>query len=227
MRSINLVCALAITSALVGGVEARSGEQCSEFSELSMVLEQNATDGDTEVVLFAKGQDDGLKQLTAKALDGRKIAIFRGDSRGIGIREFQLESAEPPELDLVLASFPEGVYSFQGKSVEGDCLSGTASLSHELAPQSQILTPKEDEVVALGEVIVTWVPAPEAVAYIIEVKNKETENALLVDVSAPDTSFDVPATWLEADAEHQIAVDVVTETGNVTNVESAFFTAAE
>ena len=36
---------------------------CIGFLELRMTLEQNATDGDTEVVLFAKGQDDGLERL--------------------------------------------------------------------------------------------------------------------------------------------------------------------
>ncbi len=78
---------------------AQKKRSCIEFSELRMTLEQNATDGDTEVVLFAQGGDVGLDRLEITAPDGRRVAKFDGDGRGIGIREFLLESAEPPDLD--------------------------------------------------------------------------------------------------------------------------------
>ena len=75
--------------------------------------------------------------------------------------------------------------------------------------------------------MVTWAAVPEATSYIVEVKNEETEEALLVEVPAELTFFHVPASWLEPDTEHQVAVGVVTESGNLTNVESAFFTGLE
>lgn len=56
---------------------------------------------------------------------------------------------------------------------------------------------------------------------------EETENALLVEVPAPMTSFEVPASWLEPGVKHQVVVGVRTPSGNITNVESAFFTTAE
>ncbi|MBA2594531.1 MAG: hypothetical protein M3495_17660 [Pseudomonadota bacterium] len=133
---------------LLGGFTARAEDDhgngsrvCLEFTDLRMTLEQNATDGDTEVVLFAKGQDDGLKKLRIVRPDGRTVAELRGNRRTIGLREFALESAEPPELERVLRS--------------------------------------------------------------------------------------VPAGWLEPGVKQQVVVGVRTPSGNITNVESAFFTAAE
>src|SRR5688572_6758342 len=77
----------------------RARTDCLEFSELTLTLERNATDGDTEVVIFAKGQDAGLKRLIVIAPNGRTVAAFHGSQQGVGIREFVLESAEPPDLD--------------------------------------------------------------------------------------------------------------------------------
>lgn len=195
-----------------------------EFSILSVTLEQNATDGDSEIVFFAKGQDDGLKKLTVLSPDGEKVIKFKGDREGIGIREFAFESAEPPDLDKVLDSFPEGAYEFRGRTVEGDRLQGFAFLSHALAPQTEILTPTGNKPVPRDNVVVSWEAVPEAVVYIVEVKNETTENALLVEVPADFTSFDVPKVWLELDTEYQVAVGVKTITGNLTNVESTFRT---
>ncbi len=200
-----------------------------DFSELRVVLEQNATDGDSEVVLFAKGQDDGLNKLTVLSPYGEVVAKFKGDKEGVGIREFLFESAEPPGLDLVLASFPEGIYKFRGRTVEGDRLRGFAYLSHEVAPQTVIQAPANGATVSRDNVVVSWVAIPEAVVYIVEVKNEVTENALLVEVpvTADDStvlSFDVPKAWLESGTEHQVAVGVKTSTGNLTNVESTFYT---
>ncbi|MGH8489156.1 MAG: hypothetical protein ACREXS_09920, partial [Gammaproteobacteria bacterium] len=143
---------------LLGGFTARAEDGhgngsrvCLEFTDLRMTLEQNATDGDTEVVLFAKGQDDGLKKLRIVRPDGRTVAEFRANRRTVGLREFALESAEPPELERVLRSFPEGTYRFAGRTVEGDCLRGSAFLSHAIAPGTRILSPGEGETVPRDE----------------------------------------------------------------------------
>ena len=110
---------------VIGGAPALAQPApCQEFEELHMTLEQNATDGDTEVVFFAKTETDGLQKLQIGAPTGRKVASFTGDKKGIGLREFVLESAEPPDLNLVLASFPEGTYTFLGKTVGGECVEG-------------------------------------------------------------------------------------------------------
>jgi hypothetical protein len=106
-------------------------------------------------------------------------------------------------------------------------LRGSAFLSHTIAPETQILSPGENETVPRDEVVVSWAAIPEAEVYLVEVKNEDAENALLVEVPAPMTSFEVTRELARARGQHQVVVGVRTPSGNITNVESAFFTAAE
>ena len=70
-----------------------------EFDTASVHFEQNATDGDVEVVFKAKADDEGLAKLTIVAPDGRTVADFRApDPTTLGIREFELESPEPADV---------------------------------------------------------------------------------------------------------------------------------
>jgi|SRR5688572_6252799 len=198
---------------------------CLSFSELRMTLEQNATDGDTEVVLFAKGQDAGLSRLVITAPNGRRVADFKGDALGIGIREFHLESAEPPDLNVVLASFPEGNYSVAGRTVDGECITGTVFLSHEIAPATVLLTPAEEQIVPIDQVVLSWSPVEGAVQYVVELNNDTTGSEFTFQIFPPTTSLAIPAHFLQAGSEYQFAVGVKTATGNITFVETTFFTA--
>ena len=198
---------------------SNSHRTCGEFSELSIILEQNATDGDAEVVVFAKGQDDGLRSLTVTSPRGRLTAAFIGSSGGIGIREFILESAEPTDIESVLRSFPEGVYRFRGRTVNGECLKGSATLSHIFAPATVILTPGEDEVIAPENFVLTWEAVPGAASYVIGVDNEDRGTALVAEIAPTATAFTVPREWLEAGTEYTVAVAVKAEDGNSSSVE--------
>jgi len=198
---------------------------CLSFSELRMTLEQNATDGDTEVVLFAKGQDDGLNRLVIMAPDGRRVAEFKGDHGGIGIREFNLESAEPPDLDAVLASFPEGKYFVAGRTVNGECITGSVFLSHQIAPATTLFSPQEDQVVPVDQLVLGWSAVAGAERYVVELNNETTGSEFTFEVFPPTTSMAIPAQFLQRGSEYQFAVGVRTATGNITFVETTFFTA--
>lgn len=201
-----------------------SRSHCGEFSELDMRLEQNATDGDSEIVLFAKGQDEGLKNLVVLAPNRRRVvANLFGDGSGVGWREFVLESAEPPDLTAVLRSFPQGAYFFYGVTVSGECLIGTSTLSHTLAPATTLSTPAEDEIVPADRLVLGWTPVPQAVRYIVELNNEDTGAEYLLDVLPPTTRLAVPAQFLVAGSEYQFVVGVETANGNRTFVETTFF----
>jgi hypothetical protein len=204
---------------------AARADDCDEFSELGMTLERNATDGDTEVVVFAKGGDVGLGQLEVIAPNGRRAAAITGDRRGIGLREFALESAEPPDLDRVLGSFPEGDYVFRGRTVEGDCLRGSAHLSHEIAPEPIPITPEEDEIVPIDELVLSWEPIADVERYVIELNDETAGTEYTLEVLPPTTSLVIPAALLESDSEYQFAVGAKMAGGNVTFAELTFFTA--
>jgi len=216
--------ALGLAAALAQPGYAKD-ESCLAFSQLRMTLEQNATDGDTEVVLFAKGRDDGLEHLVVSAPDARRVAEFQGDRTGIGIREFNLESAEPADLDAVLTSFPEGSYSFAGKTVNGKCITGTASLSHKIAPATSLLAPSEDQVVPIEQLVLRWEPVAGVERYVVELNNEDSGGQSTFEVFPPTTSVAIPAHFLQRDSEYQFVVGVKTAEKNVTFVELNFFTA--
>ena len=194
----------------------------SNFSDLSMRLEQNATDGDSEVVLFAKGQDDGLKRLLILGPNGQRIADFVGNKRGIGIREFNLESAEPRDLSAVLASFPEGNYSFLGRSVIGECLKGSTFLSHQVAPATVLLLPRQDQIVSIDQLVLNWQAVANAERYVVELNNENTGSRFTFEILPPTTSLAIPAHMLKSGSLYQYVVGVKTDQGNLTSVELSF-----
>lgn len=214
-------------TALVGQPASSNPKTCGEFSELHMTLEQNATDGDTEVVLFAKGQDEGLRRLTITGPDGRHIGTLRGAGkrRSIGLREFNLESAEPPDLAAVLRSFPEGVYRFFGRTVSGACLQGDVPLSHRIATATMLLAPLEDQVVTVGQVVLSWAAIADAERYVVELNNETNGAEMTIHVFPPTTTLAIGAPLLQRGSEYQFAVGVRTADGNITFVERTFFTA--
>ena len=228
----NCILRSALTAVAAGAVLAwqpamGNPRACDEFSELRMTLERNQTDGDTEVVLFAKGNDEGLRRLKITGPDGRHIGTLRspGKRRSIGLREFNLESAEPPDLGAVLRSFPEGVYRFDGRTVSGGCLQGQAALSHRIAPATTLLAPTEDQVIGVTQLVLVWAEVPGAERYIVELNNETTGAEMRIDVFPPMTALPIGAALLQRGSEYQFAVGVRTTSGNVTFVETTFFTA--
>lgn len=106
MLAVFLGLAALASSAGLGVVPA--GPEPEPFSKLRILLEQNATDGDAEVVLFAKGQDEGLAELSAFAPSRKRILHVKAqEGSKLGLREFHLETAEP-KLKDVSAAFPRG-----------------------------------------------------------------------------------------------------------------------
>jgi hypothetical protein len=224
MKRLILASAL-VAGAALSATTASAKKTCEEFAELSIALEQNATDGDAEVVLFAQGNDEGLSDLSIKAPDGRKVVRVKGNRRGVGLREFLLESAEPPDLPRVLASFPEGEYEVEGRTVSGGCLEGSVSLSHELAPATTLLAPEEDAEVPAGALTLEWAAVPEAERYVVELQNENLGNEFAFEVLPGTTSLTIPAELMVPGSEYQFGVAVETAVGNVTAVELSFTTA--
>jgi hypothetical protein len=125
----------------------------------------------------------------------------------------------------VLGSFPEGEYSFTGKTVTGDCLKGTASLSHEIAPPTELVTPEEEEVVQINQLVLSWKAVEDAERYVVELNNENTGSEMTFEVFPSTTSVAIPAHFVQPGSEYQFAVGTKTANGNVTFVELTFFTA--
>lgn len=198
---------------------------CEEFEVLSIHVEVNATDEDGEAILVAKTVEEGLRTLKVVAPNGKTIAWFDASKRTIGTRELILESPEPSDFNQVLKSFPEGEYEVSGKTMGGGCVEGTAILSHELAPMTEIHTPAADAVVNLDSFVLSWDTVLEAVSYIIAIDDETSGTSLVAESPATATTFEVPADWLEAGHVYTAAVAVKTDNGNVTSVEISVSTA--
>ena len=214
--------ATAVTIAAAGD----KNRQASEFEELGIIVEQNATDGDTEVVISGIAGDDGLRLLNVHAPDGRKIlSLVASDRATLGEREFHFESPEPPG-EAVLAGYPEGEYLFVGLSTAGERFRGSASLSHQLPGETTILHPVHESVIPADSLTIQWSAVPGIREYILEFENEsaDPEQALTLNLPPDTTSFEVPPALLVAGSDYQVGVQTVSDDGNIVAVEVTFST---
>ncbi|MGH8623350.1 MAG: hypothetical protein ACRET3_14545, partial [Burkholderiales bacterium] len=83
-------------AACSAGSGAPPERQATRFAIAAVHFEQNATDGDVEVVFEVKGGDDGLTSLTVTAPDGRTVmSAASPDTSTMGLRQYRFASPEP------------------------------------------------------------------------------------------------------------------------------------
>ena len=196
----------------------------SEFENAEIRVESNATDGDTEVVIFAKGGDDGFRHFTVRSPDGRTVVALHSSDRSVmGQREILLESPEPPGA-AILAAYPEGFYHFKGQTHQGEHFAAKARLSHTLPGETTIISPIEDASVdAEDGLSIQWSAVPGLAQYVIELENEsaDPERTLTFNLPPEATSFDVPASLLTS-GDYQLGIGTVAENGNIVFVEVGF-----
>jgi len=218
-----VACAFASVGSASAGRPQRAPTQ---FEVASIIVERNFTDGDTEIVIEALAGDDGLVYLDVRTPHGRPVVLLASPDHTImGLREFKFESPEP-EGDAILASYPEGWYTFHGVSVTGERFRSRVRLSHQMPEPSVITNPPQDAEVTPGELTIQWSPVPGVAQYLVEFENEsaDPEQALVVNVPASVTSFAVPTALLVPAAQYQVGIATIAPNGNVTFVESQFTT---
>ena len=206
---------------------AEEGASHARFPTARVHFEQNATDRDVEVVFQVKGRSEGLAKLHVTAPDGRKVVDFAApDPSTLGIREFMFESPEPPDVARLKAAYPEGIYRFAATSVGGKELRGESTLSHALPAPTSIVRPGTGaEAVPLRGLEIAWGPVAGVAGYLVEIEQDELGAHLEVHLPASATSFRVPDGFLRAHTEYELGVATVSESGNVSFVETSFTTA--
>ncbi len=217
------------------------------FPEAELYLELNNTDGD----LGIHGSIDGDAWSLLTVEDPRERTILRlsamGRLRQQGMTQLFFESAEPTFDELSPAEFfkrfPEGEYSIEAISLEGDILFGDVMLSHVMAaPPSHITlsgTPaarncSDTLPVISGPVVIRWDPVVmshptigrtgpvEIVRYQFFVEIDSTK--LAVDLPPTVTEFEVPREILRLGNRFKFEIIARTATGNNTAVENCFLT---
>jgi hypothetical protein len=199
----------------------------SKLPKAAVHFEQNATDGDVEVVFQAKGGNEGLAKLTVVGPDGRTAIDFSApDPSTLGIREFEFESPEPSDVEGLKAAYPAGTYRFTAATGGGKELRGEATLSHELPATTSFVRPVADEEkVPVKGLEIAWAPVAGVSGYILEVEQDDLHTSLVARLPATATSFRVPDGFLRAGVEYELGIATVSAGGNVSFVETSFTTA--
>jgi hypothetical protein len=213
---------MAVASAIAGASEPPP----TPFEEAAMFVEQNATDGDTEIVIVGTAGDEGLRRLEIRSPTRERMTTLLAADGTPGMREFLFETPEPPG-EAILAAYPEGKYVLRGVSTSGEVFRSVLTLSHELPPAVTILHPAADsEVPAREALIVRWSAAPGIDHFVLEVENEsaDPEQALVIDLPPQAASFRVPARFMRPGSEFQVGIHTVAGNGNVVAVESTFTT---
>lgn len=202
--------------------------QATRFAVASVRFEQNATDGDVEVVFEVKGGDDGLTSLTVTAPDGRTVVSATSpDTSTMGLRQYRLESPEPTDAPRLQKAYPEGVYRFAGTSAGGTRYAGEATLSHRLPPGITGSTPADRAAnVRVRGLRITWTAVPDVASYVVIIEQPELGFELSVTLPRSATSFAVPDGVLQPSQGYTLAIGTVAKGGNASYVETSFATAA-
>lgn len=205
----------------------RASNPPKPFAVASVHFEQNATDGDVEVVFEAKGGDEGLAKLTVVSPKDRTVVDFAApDASTLGMRQFRFESPEPKDVNSLKAAYAEGEYSFSGTTVSGEKLHGSSVLSHTLPATVSFLHPKAGaQNVSTKNLEISWTPVEGLAAYIIYIEQDELEVSITARLPAGVPKFVVPAGFLAYETEYQLGIGTVTDEGNVSFVETTFTTA--
>jgi hypothetical protein len=197
------------------------------FGVASIRFEQNATDGDAEVVVEVKGGEDGLSKLTVLAPNGRTVLSFAApDATTLGMRQFLFESPEPKDIKSLKSAYPEGVYVFDGTTAHGARLHSSAALSHKLPAPVSFLQPKGGaENVPVRNLVVTWTPVNGLAGYLVYLEQSDVNETITVRLPATATNFAVPAGFLRPGTAYQLGIGTVADQGNVSFVETTITTA--
>lgn len=212
--------------ALALGVGKESGPSVP-FAVARVHFEQNATDGDVEVVFEVKGGDAGLAKLTVISPDGRTIIDFSApDASTLGIRQFRFESPEPGDVAGLKSAYPEGMYTFAGVNAAGDKYYGESTLNHKLPATAAFLRPAAGaRGVVVKDLEINWTPVKNLAAHIIEIEQDELDINLSAKLPGSVVTFAVPDGFLLPGTEYKLSIGTVTDAGNISVVETTFTTA--
>jgi Fibronectin type III domain len=132
--------------------------------------------------------------------------------------------ASEPSFDEVPFSrfkkrFPEGRYTFRGRTVEGRRLAGADRLSHLIPARPNITFPADGAEVDPNGFTVTWEPVTrpagvDIATYVVTVVQGDRE--LNMDVPGSETSATIPGQFLEPGTRSELEVLSREKSGNQT-----------
>jgi hypothetical protein len=197
------------------------------LAQARIIFEFNQTDNDLGIQVFLDGES--WKSLKIISPTGHVIFEVAGRSAlgKIGLTELFFEGEEP-SLDEVplaemLASFPEGEYEFEGRTVDGEVLEGSAILSHKIPDGPAIVSPSPTTPTDPANTVIDWNPVTtpagvNVVAYQVIV------GSFQITLPASKTAVKVPPELLEPGTTYLYEILAIEEGGNQTITGSSFQT---
>jgi hypothetical protein len=223
----------AAASGLERGGPVTTSAKRIRLADTSLIVETNATDGDAGLQIFLDGEE--WRQMTVTAPDGQRMLVINntGSLKTWGLTELFSESSEPP-FDVApfwkfKKRFPEGTYRFEGTTIDGKRLFGTATLSHDIPKGPAITSPAPDEAVPHEDVVASWEPVKKPagikiVGYRAIVSDETSPRGLglEVELGPSKTSITLPSEFFIAGHEYKLEVQAIEKGGNQTLTEITF-----
>ena len=206
--------------------------RADSFSIARIYIEYNESANDLGFHVTLDGED--WTRLQIYDPNGTKIADLtaKGGYKNLGLTELFFEGAEPNldefPLEELLALFPEGEYTFIGKTADGGQLVSTATLSHDVPAGPSISTATAPA--CNGDTIaVSWAPVTGPAAILPDGDIQIVEYQVIVEkfeitVPASITSVTVPAEFYQSlsSGTHLYEVLAIDASGNQTITEGSF-----
>jgi fibronectin type III domain protein len=232
LRKLSIVPAAMIALGLCAAAPAQAAKpQQLPFEAAKIIIELNSTDQDVGIQVFLDGE--AWKSVAIIDPNGRRLAdvTAKGTLKKLGLTELFFESEEPSLADLpldeFLALFPEGEYTFLGKSVEGDNLFATATFTHQIPDGPTIVSPGAAPVDP-AHTVIDWnpvtTPAGIQIAGYEVIIEQDAFHVLDVKVPAAVTSLTIPPEFLAPGTEYKFEVLAIEVGGNQTITEGTFTT---
>ena len=233
--TIASVAALALLalggSALARDQAGRHEAKAIRLDDATLIVEVNATDGDAGLQVFLDGEPWRAMRITGP--NGRAILDVKAQGRlqGHGLTELFSESSEPSfdvfPLERFKELFPAGRYSFAGETIDGNRLTGAATLSHAIPRGPEIVSPAKGSALNRANVVARWKRVTEPagvdiVGYRAIVTREDPLRILSVDLPASARKVRIPPEFLERGTQYKIEVQAIEKSGNQTLTEIAF-----
>ncbi len=216
------------------------------LKEAKLNIEHNAKDNDTGFQGFIDSEGWNSIMLTGP---GGQVLEFKGKGKlgKLGLTELFFETVEPANADVpiaeILKNLPEGNYVFKGSAIEvgekkGTTI-GTAWLTHDIPEGPVLLSPLEDEVVPVDDLLVSWSQVDKTIegsdvniiSYQLIIEKDETphphmigKRGLSMYLPASVTQITIPKEFLEPGTDYKWEVLAIEESGNQTLTSSQFST---
>lgn len=215
--------------------DATQNGKTISLGQAKLFFEHNSTDADTGV--HGAFDTTSFAELCVYDPTGKQILAVKpqGQLLDLAMGGIFFESREPSNkkvsLESLKASFPEGLYTVRGVSLEGKSLTGTATFTHVIPAAPTIIFPEENAVVSSSGLFIMWEAVtqsldgsplnPTGYEVIITKDVSDDPNGFsrpTFDVHVPPsvTTLSVPSEFLEPGTTYELEVLALEASGNQT-----------